>query len=118
MLKLSKYLKLFFFYLVVNTEYCIFDLSKRKEIMETLKIDNREFKGEFVPFYNNTGFNFKLEGGEMLTGLFKQGYSGQKEFEMPISFNFQKKFMRKFVKPSDLWLKNTLLYMVSLTTNV
>jgi len=66
--------------------------NQTSENMETLKIDNREFKGEFVPFYNNTGFNFRLESGEMLTGVFKQGYSGHKEFELPISFNFQKKF--------------------------
>ena len=63
--------------------------------LETLKIDNREFKGEFEPFYNNTGFNFRLENGDLLTGLFKQGYSGEIEFELPISFNFQNKMYNR-----------------------
>lgn len=79
--------------------------------MSTVKIDNREFKGEFVPFYNRTGFNFRLESGEMLTGYFKQGYSGQKEFEMPISFNFQKKFMRT-VNNSNRQVKDPNAYFV------
>lgn len=79
--------------------------------MGTLKIDNREFKGEFVPFYNNTGFNFRLENGEILTGFFKQGYSGQTEFEMPISFNFQKKFMRT-VNNSNRQIKDPNAYFL------
>jgi len=62
--------------------------------METIQIDGVEFKGEFIPFDNNTGFNFKLEDGKYLTGFFKQGHSGKVEMEIIISFNFQKKFMR------------------------
>ena len=81
--------------------------------METLKIDNKKFKGEFIPFYNNTGFNFKLENGELLTGVFKQGYSGQKEFEMPLSFNFQKKLMRT-VNNSNRQVKDPNAYLLRL----
>ena len=79
--------------------------------MTTLKIDNQEFKGEFIPFYNNTGFNFQLENGEFLTGLFKQGYSGQKEVEIIISFNIQKKFMRT-VNNSNRQVKDSNAYFL------
>lgn len=79
--------------------------------METLKIDNREFKGEFEPFYNNTGFCFRLENGELLTGVFKQGYSGKTEFELPISFNFQKKFLRT-VNNSNRQVKDPNAYFL------
>lgn len=79
--------------------------------METIKIDNKEFKGEFVPFYNNTGFNFKLENGDFLTGMFKQGYSGQKEIELIVSFNFQKKFMRT-VNNSNRQIKDSNAYFI------
>jgi hypothetical protein len=79
--------------------------------METIKIDNQEFKGEFIPFYNNTGFNFRLENGEYLKGLFKQGYSGQKEIEIIVSFNFQKKFMRT-VNNSNRQVKDPFAYFL------
>jgi hypothetical protein len=79
--------------------------------METIKIDNQEFRGEFIPFYNNTGFNFKLENGEYLTGLFKQGYSGQNEIEIMVSFNFQKKFMRT-VNNSNRQVKDPNAYFI------
>ena len=79
--------------------------------METIKIDGKEFKGEFIPFYNNTGFNFKLENGEYLTGLFKQGYTGQKEIEIIVSFNFQKKFMRT-VNNSNRQVKDANAYFL------
>lgn len=80
-------------------------------MMTTLKIDNQEFKGDFIPFYNNTGFNFKLENGEFLKGLFKQGYSGKKEIELPISFNFEKKFMRT-VNNSNRQVKDANAYFL------
>jgi hypothetical protein len=79
--------------------------------METIKIDNQEFKGEFIPFFNNTGFNFKLENGEYLTGLFKQGYTGQKEIEIIVSFNFQKKFLRT-VNNSNRQVKDPNAYFL------
>jgi hypothetical protein len=81
--------------------------------MTTLKIDGQEFQGDFIPFYNNTGFNFKLANGEFLTGLFKQGYSGQKEIELRISFNFQKKFMRT-VNNSGRQVKDASAYFLRL----
>jgi len=83
----------------------------KTKTMETIKIDNQEFIGEFIPFYNNTGFNFKLENGEYLTGLFKQGYTGQKEIEIKISFNFQKKFMRT-VNNSNRQVKDPNAYFL------
>ncbi len=79
--------------------------------MEKIKIDNQEFKGEFIPFYNNTGFNFRLENGEYLKGLFKQGYSGQKEIEMPVSFSFQKKLVRA-VNNSNRQVKDSTAYFL------
>ena len=79
--------------------------------MTTLKIDGKEFKGEFIPFYNNTGYHFELENGQLLTALFKQGYSGKKEIELPVSFNFQKKFMRT-VNNSNRQVKDPFAYFI------
>ena len=79
--------------------------------MTTIKIDHQEFRGEFIPFYNNTGFNFKLENGKFLSALFKQGYSGNKEIELPLSFNFQKKLMRT-VNNSNRQVKDPNAYFL------
>lgn len=79
--------------------------------MTTLEIDNKKFNGEFVPFYNNTGFNFKLENGEFLTGIFKQGYSGKREFEMPVSFDSKRNFMRR-VNNSNRQVKDPNAYFL------
>ncbi len=81
--------------------------------MTNLTIEGKEFKGEFIPFYNNCGFNFRLENGELLTGIFKQGYSGQKEFELPISFTSRKSFMRT-VNNSNRRVKDPNAYFIRL----
>ena len=79
--------------------------------MTTLKLENQEFTGEFISFPNNTGYYFKLENGTFLKGLFKQGYTGQKEIELPITFNFQKKFMRT-VNNSNRQVKDPNAYFI------
>jgi hypothetical protein len=67
---------------------------QNNKTMINLKIDNKEFKGEFIPFPNLCGFNFKLENGKLLEGVFIQGRSGVKEFEMPVNFDLNKNLAR------------------------
>jgi hypothetical protein len=79
--------------------------------MTTLKLENKEFIGEFIPFYNNCGYYFKLENGEFLSGLFKQGYTGKKEIELLVTFNFHKKFMYT-VNNSNRQVKDSNAYFL------
>ncbi len=60
--------------------------------MTTLKLENKEFTGTFIPFPNNCGYYFQLENGNLLEGLYKQGYYGKKLFLLPITFNYKKQF--------------------------
>ena len=79
--------------------------------MTNLKIDGKEIKGEFIPFYNNSGFHFQKEDGELLTGFFKQGYSGRKEIELPITFDSRKNFQRT-VNNSSRQVKDPYAYFL------
>ena len=80
--------------------------------MTTLKLENKEFTGTFIPFPNNCGYHFELENGKLLEGLFKQGYYGKKLFKLAITFNLKKQFEYSFVN-SDRQVKDPFAYFVS-----
>lgn len=81
--------------------------------MQTITIENQTFTGEWEGSPNGLVYRFKLSNGSYLSGFYKQGYSGQTPFQMPIEFNKNKKLERQ-VLVSGRKVKDPYAYFLHL----
>ena len=58
--------------------------------METIKIEGREFFGMFNPIHGESGFNFVLDNGDYVKGIYN-GHQNE-EILLAITFDSDKQF--------------------------